>query len=156
MEKNIVDWIKHISEKRSELGGFSICPFAKKAFEDKKIFWSYISGFEDVSYIMRYLESMPDYELVAFFNLGKNLTNQDLLCIIESLNKEMPDMVFLKDHPDAPGYINGVYTGNGEYPVILAQPRSKLIEAREKLKKTKYYDCWSEEYKNEIWNYGFE
>jgi hypothetical protein len=155
MEENIVDWVKRISEKKDELGGFSICPFAKKALDDRKIFWGYI-GVQPVTQILSYLALTPEYELVAFYNLDRTMTNDDLLNVIKECQAKMPDVVFLKDHPDEPGYINGVYTGNGQYPLILAQPRDKLNEAREKLKRTKYYDSWSDEYKNEIWSYGNE
>ena len=155
MEESLISWVKRVSEKRSELGGLSICPFAKKAMEDKKVFWSYISH-EVISYISRYMETMndKDYELVVFYNNNKNLSNEQCLHIIHTLNQKFPDLIFLKDHPDDPGYIKNIYTGNGESPVILAQPIVKLEEAREKLKKTKYYEYWSEEYKNEIFSYG--
>ena len=46
----------------------------------------------------------------------------------------------MKDHPDDPGFINGINTSNQVYPVILAQPKSSLNDAREALKRTKYYD----------------
>mgnify|MGYP003341205414 FL=1 len=155
MEESLISWIKKISEKRNDLGGFSICPFAKKALEENKIFWSYIA-YEPISYISRYMETMndKDYEIVVFYNLSKNLSNEECLHIVHKLNSKFSNLIFLKDHPDDPGYINDIYTGNGEYPIILAQPRVKLEEAREKLSKTKYYDYWSEEYKNEIFNYG--
>ena len=153
MEKDLINWIQRISEAKDELGGFSICPYAKKALEEKKVFWSYI-GQECVAYILRYIEVTPDFEVIIFFNLKKNLTDDDLKVIISKLQEKMPDMVFLKDHPDNPGFINGVNTSNNEYPTILVQPRNKLEEAREKLLKTKYYDYWSEEYKKEIFGYG--
>jgi hypothetical protein len=155
LEKVLIEWIQRISQVKDELGGFSVCPFAKKAMEDKKVFWGYIEH-EPEAYILRYLESTPEFEVVAFFNLSKNLTDENLIDIIKQLQFKRPDMVFLKDHPDKPGFINGVNTGNQVYPTILVQPRGKLIEAREKLKRTKYYDYWSEEYKNEIWSYGDE
>ena len=155
MEKDLIGWVRRLSESKTELGGFSVCPFAKKALEDKKVFWSYI-GYECVSYILSYVGLSTDFEVIVFFNLSKNLTDQDLIDIISKLQKERSDLIFLKDHPDNPGFINGISTGNGEYPAILVQPRDKLEEARNKLKKTKYYDYWSEEYKNEIWGYGSE
>ena len=151
----MIDWIQRISKPMDELGGFSVCPFAKKALEEKKIFWSYI-GYECEAYILRYIEVTPEFEVVAFFNLKGNLTDKDLLSIITKLQVKRPDMVFLKDHPDNPGFINGIETGNKLYPTILVQPRNKLIEAREKLKRTKYYDYWDEDYKKEIWSYGNE
>lgn len=152
MEKDISDWVNRVSQLHDDMGKFSICPFAKKAFEDKKIFWSYIS-YEVVDYISRYMEEMQDYELVLFYNTDMNLTNDDCVSIIAELNLKFSDVIFLKDHPDAPGYIRGHYTGNGKYPVILAQPKGKLLEAREKLNKAGYYDNWDPEYKNEIWSY---
>lgn len=157
MEKDLIGWVKKLSKKRSELGGeFNICPFAKKALKEKKVHYSYI-GYESELYILRYIESTPDdFEVIIFYNLKKNLTDDDLLSIITRLQEKMPHMIFLKDHPDNPGFINGVNTSNGEYPVILVQPRDKLLKAREKLKKTGYYDLWSEEYKKEIWSYGDE
>ena len=153
MEENLIKWVERISKAKSELGGFNICPFAKKALEEKKVFWSNIA-YECESYILRYIESTSDFEIIVFYNLSKNLTDKDLLNLISKLQSKRPDLIFLKDHPNNPGFINGLNTGNGEYPLILVQPRNKLEEARNKLLKTKYYDYWSEEYKNEILNYG--
>jgi len=153
LEKDLITWVQRLSEKKSELGGFNVCPFAKKAMEDKKVFLSYI-GFESESYILRYIESTPDFEIIVFYNLIGNLDDEDLKNIISKLQSKRNDLIFLKDHPDNPGYINGVNTSNSKYPVILVQPRKSLEEAREKLKSTDYYDYWSEEYKNEIMGYG--
>lgn len=153
MEKDLINWIQRISERKDELGGFNVCPYAKKALEDKKVFWSYI-GQECEAYILRYIEMTPDFEVIVFYNLKKNLTDENLKDIINKLQSKRNDMIFLKDHPDNPGFISGVNTSNGEYPTILVQPRDKLEEAREKLLKTNYYDYWSEDYKKEILNYG--
>ena len=94
MEENLIKWVKHISEKRDELGGFSVCPFAKKAMEDKKVFWSYINHKHDyfieehiISRIHE-LESAQDIEVVVFYNTDKNLTNADLIRIITKLNNK--------------------------------------------------------------------
>ena len=153
MEKELIDWIKRISEKRDELGGFSICPFAKKAFAEKKVFWTTISD-NNEAYILNYIDTIYDFEVVIFFDIDKKLSNAELIDLISKLQAKRDDLIFLKDHPEDPGFINGVNTGNGQYPIILAQPRNKLMLARDALKKTKYYDYWSEEYKNEIWKYG--
>lgn len=155
MEENLKQWIDRVSKPRKELNGFSICPFAKKSSEEQGIFWTYIEDHPE-AFMLRYLQILPVFNLVVFIDKTKTLTNGDLLCIMSNLQEVMPELIFLKDHPDYPGYINGVSTGNGVYPIILAQPRYKLLESRERLKKTKYYDYWSEEYKNEVWSYGSE
>ena len=153
MEKDLINWIQRISERKDELGGFNVCPYAKKALEDKKVFWSYI-GQECEAYILRYIEMTPDFEVIVFYNLKKNLTDENLKDIISKLQSKRNDMIFLKDHPDSPGFIQGLNTGNGEYPIILAQPTDKLLSAREKLNKAGYYEYWDEKYKEEIWGYG--
>lgn len=156
MEKNLIDWINRISERRDELGDFAICPFAKKALEDKKIYWSYIN-FNAVPHIKEFVEKTdPNFEIIAFFNVENNLTDDDLLLIIKELQKNDSKNIYLKDHPDNPGFINRVNTSNGKYPVVLVQPKQKLLDARNKLKKTNYYSYWSEDYKTEIWSYGNE
>lgn len=157
MEENLIAWISRISEKKDELGGFSICPFAKKAMSDKKIFWSYINK-DAETYILNHIKNcfkdVVDFEVVLYYNIERNLSDTDLINIIGSLQNQRDDLVFLKDHPDNPGFINKLNTGNGEYPIILVQPRNKLVEARLTLQKTDYYNYWSEEYKKEIWSYG--
>ena len=153
MEKDLINWVQRISEKKDELGGFNVCPYAKSALEEKKVFWSYI-GKECVAYILRYIETTPDFEIIVFYNLKKDLTDEDLKSIITKLQSKRNDMIFLKDHPDNPGFINGVNTSNGKYPTILVNPRKNLEEAREKLMKSNYYDYWDEDYKKEILGYG--
>ena len=155
MEKNLEEWVSRISKSEPELGGFNICPFAKAALVANKIYIGYIE-YEIESYIEEYVKSCDDFEVIVFFNLKNTLTDRDLLDTIASLQKKIPDMIFLKDHPDSPGTIGTINTSNGKYPVILVQPRDELLSAREKLKKTKYYDYWTEKYKTEIWSYGNE
>lgn len=155
MEKTLEDWIKKVTKKQEILGGLSICPHAKKAYESGKIYWSYMSE-EPEAFIFRYIEIAQYFDLIVFFNDSKKLTMDDLKRIINNLQPHLPDLVFLPDHPDNPGMINGLNTDNEVYPAILVQPKKALLEARENLKKTKYYDYWSDEYKKEIWSYGDE
>lgn len=155
MEENLKKWIDSVTLKRPELGGMPICPFAKKGVESKKVFYANIYK-DPRAFMLNFIEIVGDFELIIFYNEDKTLTENDLKCIMKDLQNVRPDMIFLKDHPDTPGYINGINTGNSVYPIILVQPRDKLIEAREKLKKTKYYDYWDEDYLKEIWSYGSE
>jgi hypothetical protein len=155
LEENLKKWIDRVSIKRSELGGLSICPFAKKGVENKTVFYANIFN-DPRAFMLNFIEIVNNFELIIFYNEDKTLTDDHLKCIIKDLQNVRPDMIFLKDHPDTPGYINGINTGNCVYPIILVQPRDKLIETREKLKKTKYYDYWDEDYLKEIWSYGSE
>lgn len=155
MEEDLKKWIDRVSIKQPELGGLPVCPFAKKGVENRKV--SYANIYKDPrAFMLNFIEIVNDFELIIFYNEDKTLTDDELKCIIKDLQVVRPDMIFLKDHPDTPGHINGINTGNGVYPIILVQPRDKLEEAREKLKKTKYYDYWDEDYLKEIWSYGSE
>ena len=109
---------------------------------------------EIVEHIEQKANSNLEYEVIAFFDTHNQLSNSACIDIIDLLNSKKTNIIYLKDHPDDPGYIQKIYTGNGKYPCILAQPKDKLFRARESLKKTDYYDYWSESYKNEIWGYG--
>jgi len=156
MEKNLVDWIHRVSLKRNELNGFAICPFAKKAYDDGTIFAYRIDG-EPIQQITTYMNGFSltmKYEVILFCDVDNTLSDEQCINAISELNKLFPSVAFLKDHPNNPGFINGVNTGNGEYPIILAQPKEKLLQFRETLKKTPYYDIWDEEYLKEIWSYG--
>ena len=158
MEKNLISWISHISSRKDELGGFAICPFAKKALEENKIYFYYIDN-DPVQQISTYMDGFNQnmgYEVILFYDVEKKLSDDDCTDAINQLNKKNSDTIFLKDHPDSPGFINGISTGNGEYPIIIAQPKEKLLQFREALKKTPYYDVWDEEYLKEIWSYGNE
>ena len=158
MEKDLEEWVTRVSEPKEELGGFSICPFAKKGFKDGKVLHFELPQNLSLSEIVEHIEqkanSNLEYEVIAFFDTHNQLSNSACIDIIDLLNSKKTSIIYLKDHPDDPGYIQKIYTGNGKHPCILAQPKDKLFRARESLKKTDYYDYWSEEYKKEIWGYG--
>jgi hypothetical protein len=158
LEKNLISWIGRISNKENKLGGFAICPFAKKALEDNSVYFYYIDC-DPIKQITTYIDGISsnmNYEVILFYDIEKKLSDDDCVDIINKLNSKYDNIIFLKDHPDNPGFINGMNTGNGEYPIIIAQPKEKLLEYREALKNTSYYDIWDEEYLKEIWGYGDE
>jgi len=54
------------------------------------------------------------------------------------------------DHPDHYNEIGGVRTNNEDYAMILIQDRDDLRKHSEILKKTTYYNFWSDDYYKEI------
>jgi len=157
LEKDIKDvvyeWVDRISERKKEIDGLSLCPFSKRALIEKKVFWSELDDDPEI-YIENCLDKLFDFEVAIFFDTKKELTDEHLSTIVNNLNKKRTDLIFLKSHPDNPGYIQGIFTGNGVYPAILAQKKDKLELARDALKKTKYYDFWDKDYLQEILGYG--
>jgi hypothetical protein len=141
-ESDIKDWIKKVSEVRPELGGFSICPFAKKAnykileIDVDKIYP--IEGYDVIIYIINENDLSIINEWVSFYN------------------KKYQDWLFFEDCASRDTFINGVQTNNGKYNLILGQPKEKLRKFREILKKTNYYSYWTEDYYNEIMSSDYE
>jgi hypothetical protein len=132
------EWIEKISKPRDELGGMSVCPYAKKV--------EFILVETDGSDI-----SPPpwDFELIVY-KLPDHYTIDELVSIANEYNICYPDMIFLPDHKDKNTFINKVQTNNGIYNLILCQWRDNLESARTKLKTSNYYSFWDAEYLKEI------
>ena len=142
--KNIVDkaaevreWIKNISVKREELGGFSICPYAFSAYvhvEERALREvTLIEGFDVVIYIVE-----------------ESVSVASMLQKVSELNMLHPDYLFLDDHKEETTFINGVQSNYGKDNLILCQKRDKLLKAREMLSQTEYYNYWTSEMYNRI------
>jgi hypothetical protein len=135
---SIKDWIDRISKPNSELGGMSVCPYAKGAE------YSLIetNGAD--------IEPPPwDFELIIY-KLPDHYTIDELYEIAKEYNNLYPELVFLPDHKDKDTFINGVQTNNGNANLILCQWRDNLEQARTKLAKTVYYSFWDADYLEEI------
>jgi hypothetical protein len=162
LEKNIKiidDWVEKISKKNDEIGEFAICPFAKIAYTNGKVLTTEFYKEYDKNELLNRVNTLfqKDIEVLVFVYMDTVvITDDELTQLIYYLQKENKNLIFLKDHPDNPGFIQKLNTGNEVKPLFLVQRKSELLDAREKLKKTKYYSYWSEEYKKEIWSYGNE
>ncbi len=138
MHNDIKSWIEHLSIPRDELGGFSICPFARS------------SSYEIIETDGGDINPPPwKFELIIY-KLPDNYSTQEVFDLASEYNKLMPDFIFLPDPKDRKTEINKVHTNNGKYNLILCQWRDDLQASREKLLKTKYYSYWNNEYLQEI------
>lgn len=133
----VKEWIKNISVKREELGGFSICPYAFSAsvhIEERALSEvTLIEGFDVVIYIIE-----------------ESISVASMLQRVAELNMLYPDYMFLDDHKEESTYLNGVKSNYGEDNLILCQKRNKLLQAREVLSQTEYYNYWTTEMYNRI------
>jgi len=136
------EWIKHVSVKRGELGGFAICPYAFSAsvhIEERAL--------KDVTLI----EAGAD---VIIF-IVEDCSVASMMATVDRLNMCHKDYLFLDDHKDEPTFINGVQSNFGKHNLILCQRRDKLLQARENLHKTDYYTYWHQEMYERIINGKF-
>lgn len=137
-EQIINDWITRISDKKSDLGGHSICPFARqpRIVTVEKLSSDTVVGFDD--------------RLSVYMESTVHSSYQDLEQVCRQLKSQHPDHVFLPDHPDRKNYIKNHETGNGVLPCIIVQSKQELDSARAAISKTDYYSYWDESYLAEI------
>ena len=136
-ESYILNWIKRVSEVRSELNGFAICPFASNAkYKIIECSAEEIQPIEGYHVIIYIIEDYFNLDSVQFW--------------VDFYNSKYKDWKFFEDCCCYDTYIQGIQTNNGKYNLILAQPTEKLRQFREKLAKTGYYDLWDDEYLKEI------
>ena len=134
----ITDWIERLAKPREELGGMSVCPFAKG------------SQYEVIETDGSNINPPPwDFELIIY-KLPDEYSVDELADLATEYNDIFPDIIFLPDHKDRETFINGVTTNNGKYNLILCQWRDNLNKARSKLENTKYYSFWDQNYLDEI------
>jgi hypothetical protein len=134
----ITDWIERLAKPREELGGMSVCPFAKN------------SDYSIVETDGSDINPPPwDFELIIY-KLPDEYSIDELAELATEYNDIFPEMIFLPDHKDRETFINGVATNNGKYNLILCQWRDNLNKARSKLEHTKYYSFWDQTYLEEI------
>ena len=128
--EEVKEWIKELTVKREELGGFSICPYAFSALvhvEERAL--------SDVTLI-------KGFDVVVFI-VEDDISVASMLQKIAELNMIYRDYIWLDDHKEETTYINGVQSNFGKANLILCQKRDKLLQARETLHKTNYYTYWS-------------
>jgi hypothetical protein len=141
---DIHKWIIHISSKKKELNGYSVCPFAKSAHY--KVFKVNLKD------IVPNLFKL-NYDVIIFVIKGtisiKKLKNK-----CKFLNKKHRNYVFLPDHKKYRTLIQDIQTNNGKHNIIISQRKKELWKARTILKATGYYKNWSKKYLKEIMSYG--
>ena len=138
----ILEWLKEVRKPRKELGGKSICPFA--VVPEIVV----VDGLDESCF-----ENLSD-KITIYVERTINSTFKELDAVAQKLNKLFPTHIFLPDHPHKKNYIQGIETGNGHLPLIIAQTRKELTEARMLLEKSNYYSYWDKDYLSEIKEYG--
>jgi len=140
---NIIhNWLTRVKEKRPELNGHSVCPFANTLPHIVCVDKLELSTFENI-----------DSKLTVFVENTIQSSFEELQELSHKLSEQYPNYIFLPDHPDHKTYIKGIETGNQHLPLIIAQTKKELEAARRSLEKTDYYDLWDKDYLEEIKSY---
>jgi hypothetical protein len=132
-ETYILEWISEVSEKRPELGGRTICPYAS----DSK-FLIKETPIDDIV-------PEPGHDVIIFI-VESFWRPYQVEKWAKLYNKKYPYYKFFEDCVNKNTLINGIKTNNSKYNLILCQSKQKLRKIRENLSKSDYYQYWDEEY----------
>ena len=140
--KDIEKWIGQVVAKKHKASGATICPFAKKTLEDRKI--QITMAKEDVlSQIDTccYLFNSLNLDIVILY-FNREITERKLSNLCKKAHKANPNSAIMYDHPDNDGLHKGVSFSYGKAPLIMIQDMAKLKQAQKYLKKSGYYEKW--------------
>ena len=132
--EHINTWIDKIT---TPVEGYKICPFASSA--------RYVIEKGTKSDLYKAIQADISKLDLAVFIYEDYITVQEAKELEEETNNISEHIVML-DHPQDPGFIGDLNTGNGRYVIYLIQNKNSLLAARKTLLKTSYYDNWSTEY----------
>jgi len=163
-------WSSHYLEiPNIHLGGVPACPFAKKAWHDKKV-WVSVKSKGSI-----YKKELNDHlknlnfsvsEILIFCDPYYSYTPDDLHIATEEYNYKYnkKDIYFMSFHPQNPATIEeqeflvspteeldiSISYPEHKYSMMLVQKFSQLHQASDKLKKQGYYSQWPKGYYRDV------
>lgn len=131
--EEIKEWAFWLSGGMLGEENLPLCPWAKKSILEGSVdFWEE----EEPENLIPLPEGIK-VRIVSF--PGKKL--EEILEIRDRCSKKFSEWIFLDSHPDDEETIGGIRSVF-KSPLILIQSRKELLEAREILKKGRYYSYW--------------
>ena len=146
--QKIEDWIlDFLSQPNSAFDNIPPCPYAKKAWLDGNV---EVKEFISFAEMRKDIDNWNKEVIIYLFQYTTLPRCTELQILASKFNEEFPDFLFLEETPELVEDVAGVIVNQGELCMLLVQKRKPLEEAREELKKTGYYDKWSEDMKERI------
>ena len=148
--QNLKNWIlDYLSKPNPVFNNLPPCPFAKKAWLDGHV---EIIKFESYDQIRQSIKEIVGSMVKIFYYEYPLLpTAEKLRTIVEWLGRDNPDYIFYDEHPNTVEEVGGEIVNSG-VTAIIVQNRKDLLEKRAELHKTGYYDKWTPEMKERIFD----
>ena len=146
--QNLKDWIlDYLSKPNPVFNDLPPCPFAKKAWLDGNVELKKFVNYEKLE------ESIKDIVgskvKVFYFEYPLLPTAEKLKSVVAWLGTKHPQFIFYDEHPDTIEKVGGEVVNSG-VTAIIVQDRKDLLEKRAELHKTGYYNKWTPEMKERI------
>ena len=146
--QDLKNWIlDYLSKPNPVFNDLPPCPFAKKAWLDGNVELKKFVNYEKLE------ESIKDIVgskvKVFYFEYPLLPTAEKLKSVVSWLGTKHPQYIFYDEHPDTIEEVDGEVVNSG-VTAIIVQDRKDLLEKRAELHKTGYYDKWTPEMKERI------
>jgi hypothetical protein len=151
MVAKLNDWIDFIQKPRPELGGLAICPYAKQAVV-LKTYKVETTTTAEISTKLAELDLVNHQVIILIVEDYEAFKPEELVLQTIELNKQhnSKDLAILDNDPRTPMIINGVTTTFAHSYLWIVQSLSDLNKKSEDLKKTNYYDFWTQAQLSEV------
>ena len=148
--QELQNWIlSYLSKPNSIFNGLPPCPYAKKAWLDGNV---EIKKFISYDQIRNSLKDIVGSRVKIFYYEYPIVPSAEKLkSIVSWLGRDNPDYIFYDEHPDTIEMIDDEMLNSG-VTAIIVQERKDLLEKRAELQKTGYYDKWTPEMKERIFD----
>lgn len=149
VKKDIESWIVNFVEvPHPALGGFPPCPYARSA-RLKRSYEVYLGMDPYYDLKNRARMGMGNKEVIIYAYDPTEWNHELFSASLHAANTEFllhKDILALEDHPHDVEMVNGVCMNQGTYALALVQSLSDL-DIKAKMMATKgFYDTWSEDY----------
>ena len=146
--QNLKDWILgYLSKPNPIFNNLPPCPFAKKAWLDGNVEIIKFENYDQIrSSIKKITGSMVQ---IFYFEYPLLPSAEKLKNVVDWLGKSNPDYIFYDEHPDTVEKVGDEILNSG-VSAIIVQNRKDLLEKRAELYNTGYYDNWTPELKERI------
>ena len=142
--KKLYDWMENFLEiPRESLGGWALCPFAKKARLKNRIHISFIDWSNLDKEIELSINALKEKEVGALLFDPSEMNNTELQKYInDKLNPRLMknNHIVIVDHPEEKETLKGLSTHFGEAGIILVFELDKLNKATMYLKSEGYFN----------------
>ena len=148
--QNLKNWIlDYLSKPNPVFNDLPPCPFAKKAWLDGNV---EIKKFVNYDELEDGIKDLVGSEVkIFYFEYPLLPTAEKLKNVVSWLGTKHPQFIFYDEHPNNIEEVGGEVINSG-VTAIIVQDRKDLLEKRAELHKTGYYDKWTPEMKERIFD----
>ena len=149
-QKQIDSWIEDLlSIPNPAFANLPPCPYAKAAWVEGKVIVKKFVSFKQLKEDIKFVK---DRVMIFYFKENTLPSCIDLEILAKDYNLQFPNLIFYDEHPDTIEEVAGIKLNSGICALIV-QDRKDLLEKRAELHKTGYYDKWTPEMKEKIFDH---